>query len=164
MSCFAKRLLPSSKNLPLSSVTAIDISAGALEVAEENAVINKVKITFIREDILKLNPAKLPKASLLVSNPPYVRESEKLKMNRNVLDFEPENALFVPDNDPLIYYRTILNHGKSLLAAGGLVYFEINEALGTETEQLMIQSGYSDIQIIKDLNGKNRIIKGRYNE
>jgi release factor glutamine methyltransferase len=153
-----------AKNLPLSSVTAIDISAGALAIAEENAEINQVKIAFLREDILTLNLQSLAKASLIVSNPPYILESEKVNMNRNVLGFEPANALFVPDNDPLIYYRIILNHGKSLLTSGGQAYFEINEALGAETEQVMNQYGYSDIQIIKDLNGKNRFIKGKFNE
>lgn len=153
-----------AKNLPLSSVTAIEISGDALEIARENAVINEVKINFLKEDLLQLNYLKLPKASVIVSNPPYVRESEKAHMNRNILDFEPEIALFVPDNNPLVYYRSILDTGKSLLAAGGLVYFEINEAMGSEMKQLMIKYGYSDVQVINDINGKNRIIKGRYHE
>jgi len=153
-----------AKNLPLSSVTALDNSEQALKIASENAEINEVKVNFIKEEILKLKSLKLPKATVIVCNPPYVRESEKANMSRNVLDFEPHNALFVPDNDPLIYYRTILENGKNLLADGGLVYFEINEALGIEMEQLMIHYGYSGVQVINDINGKNRIIKGKYHE
>jgi release factor glutamine methyltransferase len=152
-----------SKNLPGAEVTAIDISEGALELAARNAILNNVRIIFKKADLLDLKSAGLPRVSVFVSNPPYVRESERSAMNKTVLDFEPGDALFVTDADPLLFYRAILNCRNFLLLPGGLVYFEINEALGSEMQKLMADAGLSDVNVVRDLNGKNRIIKGRYN-
>jgi release factor glutamine methyltransferase len=150
-----------SKNLPGFEIIGTDNSKGALRMAKKNAMINKVKVHFFRDDILNPDAEYIPPATIIVSNPPYVRESEKKTMHRNVVDFEPPGALFVPDNDPLIFYRSILEKSNSLLSPDGKVYFEINEAMGHELANLMKAKGYTDVVIIKDLNGKERIIKGK---
>jgi len=149
-------------NLPGSSVTGVDISSEAIAAARENANINKVKVLFREGDVF--NPASLnfESAGIIVSNPPYVLESEKKLMNRNVLDHEPFLALFVPDNDPVLFYRAILRIAENSLIPHGKIYFEINEKMGEMVSGLMA-GGYSEIEIIKDLNGKDRIIKGRKN-
>jgi release factor glutamine methyltransferase len=147
-------------NLPCSSVTATDISAGALLTAEENARLNNAAINFVRADIFGADKSEIGKPDIIVSNPPYIRESEKLLMHRNVLDFEPHEALFVPDDDPLVYYRAILNAAKIMLKPGSKIYFEINEAMGINLCRLMESYNYTGIQLIKDINGKDRIIKG----
>jgi release factor glutamine methyltransferase len=151
-----------SKNLPGVEITGTDNSKGALKMAENNARLNKVKVHFLNEDILNPKSENISRAGIIVSNPPYVRESEKKNMNRNVLDFEPESALFVPDDDPLKYFRSILDISKNLLLPEGKVYFEINEAMGTEMVNLMRSKGFSDVNIVKDINGKDRIIKGKF--
>jgi release factor glutamine methyltransferase len=150
-----------SKNFPGVEITATDNSKGALRMAKKNARINNVKVHFVWNDILNPGLENLSGAAIIVSNPPYVRESEKKTMNRNVLDFEPPDALFVPDDDPLIYYKSILEISKSLLLQGGKVYFEINEAMSFEIDSLMKSKGFIDVNIIKDINGKDRIIKGK---
>ena len=149
-----------SKNLPGAVVTGTDISGEALNLAEKNAELNKVKINFIVDDIF--NPVRVleSKAGIIVSNPPYVRESEKQLMNRNVLEHEPHTALFVSDSDPLVYYRAILESAERVLKPGGKVYFEINEAMGNELAQMLEGFRYHDIKLVQDLNGKERIIKG----
>jgi release factor glutamine methyltransferase len=147
-------------NLPYAKVQATDISKDALSLAFKNAGINHVKIDLIQSDIFgPVNPL-LSEAGIIVSNPPYIRHSEKLLMRNNVLDFEPHDALFVPDNDPLIFYRAILESSQKLLPGRGKVYFEINEAMGEEMVRLCESFGLSDIQIVKDINGKARIVKG----
>ena len=147
-------------NMPNASVTATDISWEALEVAGRNAAINNVSITFLEDDILSPADRHGIRSGIIVSNPPYVRNSEKGSLHTNVLDFEPEIALFVDDNDPLKYYRAILKRAEKWLEPGGKIYFEFNEALGREMNDLLVSSGYSNIMIIKDLNGKDRIAKG----
>jgi release factor glutamine methyltransferase len=109
-----------------------------------------------------LNPVKIAdyKAGIIVSNPPYVRDSEKSLMNRNVIDFEPHQALFVPDSDPLVYYKAIALIGNKILNPGGMVYLEINEALDKEMLFLFDSEGYTGLKIIPDLSGKQRILKG----
>ena len=116
-----------AKNLPNAKVTALDISENALEVAKENARINNVDIEFINADIFEYQSDK--KYDVIVSNPPYVRESEKSVMKRNVLDFEPKQALFVTDDNPLLYYKAILNFSKSNLLKNSLIFLEINHLL-----------------------------------
>jgi release factor glutamine methyltransferase len=148
---------------PLSELTGIDISEDALNIARENAVLNKVKVSFIKGDILDFNKTEIGKAGIIVSNPPYVRDSEKSLMGKNVLDFEPHQALFVPDSEPLLYYRAILEIAAHILLPRGRLYFEINEAMGAVLVQLMKLFGYSEIQIIPDINDKERFIKGRKN-
>jgi release factor glutamine methyltransferase len=147
-------------NLPATKVTATDISDEALIVAGQNAVSNNVNIRFIKDDIL--NPAKRDslKSGIIVSNPPYVRNSEKAHIHRNILDYEPHTALFVDDSDPLVFYKAIIYFAQTSLEPGGKIYFEINEAMGMEMNNLLNASGYCNVQIVKDLNGKDRIAKG----
>ncbi len=152
-----------AKNLMGSSVTGTDVSAEAVAVAGENAALNKVSADFIQEDIFSPRYILKKEAGIIVSNPPYIRNSEKVFMNRNVLDHEPGIALFVDDSDPLIYYRKILEAANTILQPGGKVYFEINEAFGREMITLMNRFRYSEAELIKDINGKDRIIKGKRN-
>jgi len=150
-------------NLPFAMLTGIDISDDAIIIARENAVLNNVKVSYIRGDIFTLDPETISKAGIIVSNPPYVRNSEKPLMAKNVLDFEPHLALFVTDSDPLIYYNAILKLAKKILLPGGLLYFEINEAMGRSLVQLFESYDYSEIETVSDINNKERIIKGRKN-
>jgi release factor glutamine methyltransferase len=152
-----------AKNLPGTYVTAIDISPEALETAKLNAADNAVTVSFISADMLV--PDKIPckTAGIVVSNPPYVRESEKKLMHKNVLEHEPHRALFVPDNDPLMFYRAILEAAVTILRPAGLIYFEINEAMGGEVASLAKRYGFKNIAIIKDLNGKERFVKAEKN-
>jgi release factor glutamine methyltransferase len=151
------------KNLPDSKVTGIDISEPVLEIASSNAILNNVAVTFLKADILHPDSMLIPRSEIIVSNPPYVLESEKQLMMKNVLDFEPHSALFVPDDNPLVFYKAIINLSESLLIPGGRLYFEINENKGDEIQQLMISAGYSGVKIIRDINGKNRFVKGIMN-
>jgi release factor glutamine methyltransferase len=150
-------------NLPLANLTGIDISKNALRIARENADMNNVKVLFIKGDILDFNKDSVDKAGIIVSNPPYVRNSEKALMGKNVLDFEPHQALFVENSDPLVFYNAILEHAENILLPGGRLYFEMNEAMGRSLVNLMESCGFSEIEIVSDINGKERIIKGRKN-
>jgi release factor glutamine methyltransferase len=152
-----------ASKLPGASVTGIDNSENSLRLAEENAKLNNVEVSFKNGDILNFDADLVNKAGIIVSNPPYVRHSEKELMNMNVLDFEPHNALFVEDSEPLLYYKCLLEIGKSVLMQPGRIYFEINQAMGSQMKTLMDATGYSDIQILKDLNNRDRIIKGTLN-
>ena len=147
---------------PSWSVTGIDISPEAIAIARENARRNKVEVNFQVADIFDFNEEN-PKYDLVVSNPPYICESEKTSMRPNVLNFEPSSALFVPDSDPLLFYRRIAEIFSPPFRAGlgvGL-FFEINESYGEELKQLLDNLGYTDIQIYKDIYGKDRIIEAR---
>jgi release factor glutamine methyltransferase len=139
----------------------LDISNEALEIAEKNAKMLHASVTFLRCNILEDLP-ELERLDILVSNPPYIPEAGKSEMQRNVLDFEPELALFVPDNDPLLFYRVISDQGKRLLKAGGKIYFEIHEDFGTSVTSLLETMGYSEVRLLKDLNGKDRIVVGKW--
>jgi release factor glutamine methyltransferase len=150
-------------NLPLSQITGIDISEGALIIAKENAQLNNVDVSFLKGDILDFDAKSVEKADIIVSNPPYVRDSEKQLMNKNILDFEPHISLFVPDSDPLIFYKAILKTAEDILRKEGRVYFEINEVMGKQMLKLLEKAGYYDIEIIPDINSKERIIKGTKN-
>jgi release factor glutamine methyltransferase len=150
------------RHMPDAAITALDISEKAIETAKINAAQNNVKIEFLRADILNLEINKLPQAQIIVSNPPYVRESEKVHMHINVLEFEPHTALFVPDEDPLVFYRKILGHSSRILLPRGKIYFEINEAMGNSLSGMMKGFGFKDVSVLKDLNNKERIIKGVY--
>ena len=147
-----------ANNLKLSLVTAIDISEEALEVAIENAKINMINnVQFIKDNILK--PLKLQqKFDIIVSNPPYVCESEKKDMKKNVLLYEPHQALFVKDANPLRYYDAILRYAASGLKTHGRLYFEINENYGEQLMVLLKKYNYEDIELLIDLNGRNRYI------
>jgi release factor glutamine methyltransferase len=150
-----------ASSFPSARVTGIDISPAAIRSAVINAGNNNVTVTFLKADIFKLNPSGLPKSDIIVSNPPYVRNSEKKSMKNNVLGFEPHRALFVPDRDPLKYYRAILAISDNILNAGGSVYFEINETMGKQVSDMFESYKFRDIKILKDINGKERIAKGK---
>ena len=151
------------KSLQEAEVIGIEISDGALKMAKLNAILNNVDISFLKGDIFQIDPDSIPPSGLIISNPPYVLESEKQFMNRNVIDFEPHSTLFVPDEDPLRFYRAILKLSASILVAGGKVYFEINEKQGGGITRLLESAGYSEVKVLNDINGKNRIIKGTRN-
>ena len=144
--------------LPKSNVTAWDISPEALAVATENSKANGCAIAFEEVDILAYRPTG-KQFDIIVSNPPYIKENEKAAMHSNVLDWEPHTALFVPDSDPLLFYRTIAEKGLQMLAPNGTLYFEINRAHGTETMKMLADYGYTDIELRKDFADNDRMIK-----
>lgn len=147
-----------AKAFPAAKVFASDISAEAMAVAKKNAECNKADVSFVIADILREENPAGESYDIIVSNPPYVREMEKVMMNRNVLDYEPHIALFVPDGDPLMFYRHIAEFASKHLRTGGKLYLEINEALGNETAALLEKQGYRPI-IHKDSFGKDRMIE-----
>lgn len=145
-----------------SSVYACDISRKALETARKNAMLNNLDITFIQADILKDKELQITvKPDLIVSNPPYVRESEKQFMADNVTRFEPGIALFVNDEQPLVFYEAIAKFAKESGANGGWLYLEINESLGPEMVALLSSMDFGFVEIRKDLQGKDRMIRAR---
>lgn len=151
------------KNIPQSTVLACDISPVCLETARRNAELNSAELTVFKYDILNRTPEfEFPKLDILVSNPPYVRETEKLLMEKNVLEYEPELALFVPDADPLIFYSRIADFAQLHLKNGARLYFEINEAFGLECSEMLRGKGFSKITLKKDINGKDRMIGCSY--
>lgn len=164
------------KNISNVEVYAIDISEEALETAKKNAQINQVEIHFIQADILKINnleqlPTSNPKLEthnpkletqfdIIVSNPPYVRNLEKQEINPNVLEYEPHLALFVEDEDALIFYRKIAQLALKSLSPNGRLYFEINQYLGKETVELIESFGFKNVVLHKDIYGNDRMIEG----
>ena len=148
-----------AKMLPESHVYALDISEKALVVAKENAKINDANITFIQDDIFTMAKTMTQtKFDIIVSNPPYVRELEKADMRDNVLKWEPHKALFVSDDNPLIFYRKILEFAKTHLNNNGEIWFEINEYLSKEMIDLCHELGFSNVKTHKDFRGKERIM------
>lgn len=147
-----------AKNLPEAKVFALDVSEKALKIARQNAVDNGVTIEFIEADIFDVDLGNL-QFDVIVSNPPYVRELEKETMSPNVLNHEPHLALFVKDDDPLLFYRSILEVANNTLKSKGFLYFEINEFLGNLTRQLVQKLNYCNIELKKDLFMKDRMIK-----
>ena len=145
------------KQLPFAEISAIDISNDALTVAKKNAVLNNVDIHFILQDILK-TVALDQHYDIIISNPPYVRELEKKELKNNVLKNEPHVALFVENDNPLIFYSKIAELAKKYLNKNGLLFFEINQYLGTETIDLVNKKGLKNIQLKKDMFGNDRII------
>ena len=146
-----------AKNLPNAKITALDISKNALEVAKENAELNNVNIDFINADIFEYHSDK--KYDVIVSNPPYVTESEKTLMIKNVLDFEPELALFVEDEYPLRYFEYIIEKSKNYIKKYGLIFFEINDIFEISLTQMISKKYNFKIQFFKDLFDKNRFLK-----
>lgn len=146
-----------SRNLPFSSVTGIDISAEALTVARENAERLHARIQLKEEDIFSYEPKKRS-LDIIVSNPPYIAEEERDAMERNVKDYEPESALFVPDAEPLIYYNRIAEIGIRALTPRGKIYFEINPRFAAPMKEMMHNYGYCEIEIIRDAYGKHRML------
>ena len=147
-----------AKNLTSLNISAIDISPEALLIAKQNAILNKVTIEFIELDIL--NAESLPQEyDVIISNPPYVRELEKEEIKNNVLENEPHLALFVEDENPLIFYNKIADLAKQQLSKNGMLFFEINQYLGKETVNMLVKKGFKNIQLKKDLFGNDRMIK-----
>ena len=147
-----------AKNLNSAVVTSIDVSDDALRIAKLNAKNNNAKVKFICKDILRYSDTE-QKYDVIVSNPPYVRVLEKLEIKKNVLDYEPHLALFVSDDDPLVFYRKIVELSKKILANNGVLYFEINQYLGEETVNLIKQAGFKNVILKKDMSGNDRMIK-----
>jgi release factor glutamine methyltransferase len=146
-----------AKNLPSASVFAIDVSENALATAHKNAERNKVNITFINQNILETEDLK-QQFDIIVSNPPYVRHLEKAEIKKNVLDNEPHLALFVEDNDALIFYRKIAALAQKNLSPNGKLYFEINQYLGKEMIALLEKMNFKNIELRKDIYGNDRMI------
>lgn len=156
-----------AKNLPNAQVFAIDVSEKALKVAKKNAEINQVNINFIQKNILETNNLSqlstnnqqpTTEFDIIVSNPPYVRHLEKEEIKKNVLDYEPHLALFVEDNDALLFYRKIAQLSKTSLTQNGKLYFEINQYLGKETVELLEELEYENIKLLKDIYGNDRMV------
>ena len=148
-----------AKNISNAQVFAIDISEKALATARKNAEINEVNVTFLEENILKTDDLE-QQFDIIVSNPPYVRELEKEEIKKNVLDNEPHLALFVDDNDALIFYRKIAELALKNLSPNGQLFFEINQYLGKEMIELLENMGFKNIELRKDIYGNDRMIRG----
>lgn len=171
-----------AKHLPNATISAIDVSTEALSIAKENAILNNVSVNFMEQDILQIEtlsviankvkqsknnneitssqvPRNDIKFDIIVSNPPYVRELEKVEIKNNVLENEPHLALFVDDNNPLLFYNKIADLAKKHLSKSGLLFFEINQYLGKETIEMLSQKGFSNIELRKDLFGNDRMVK-----
>ncbi|GJH41357.1 release factor glutamine methyltransferase [Capnocytophaga sp. HP1101] len=149
-----------AKALPNAVVTAIDVSEEALEVAKRNAELNAVTVHFLQQDILQIDI--LPnKYDIIISNPPYVRQFEKKEMRDNVLEYEPHLALFVPDNNPLLFYNKIASLAQQSLNPNGSLFFEINQYLGKEMQALLKQKHFTEITLRQDLFGNDRMIKSK---
>jgi len=140
-----------------ASIDAIDNSKEALEIAKSNAILNSVDVNFMFNDVFGISVTK--KYDLIVSNPPYVLNSEKKYMHQNVIDYEPHNALFVEDSNPLIFYEKIALIASKNLNSNGLLFFEINEKFGEQIIDLLLKLNFVDIELKKDINGRDRIIK-----
>ena len=149
-----------AKNLPNAEVFAIDVSDKALATAQKNAEINKVKVTFLEKNILETTDLE-QKFDIIVSNPPYVRNLEKIEINKNVLAYEPHLALFVEDHDALIFYRKIAALAQNNLVENGSLYFEINQYLGKEMILLLEEMQFKNIELKQDIYGNDRMIFGR---
>ncbi len=155
-----------AKNLSDAKLFAIDVSESALEIAQKNAILNEVDIAFGLHDILsgdslffEIKKGKPVKYDVIVSNPPYVRESEKIEMKPNVLDFEPDLALFVPNDDPLVFYSAIADFAVNNLKDSGWLFFVINQYLGEELMKMFKSKGFNNLSLVKDMNGNDRIVK-----
>lgn len=153
-----------SKKFPNAKVEGWDISNDALRIAKGNAELNELNVSFHKVDVLSVSPSEAlslaegKRVDAIVSNPPYICDREKSDMERNVLDHEPHLALFVPDEDPLLFYRKIAELGVEILSTGGRLYFEINRAYGRETVLLLEGLGYSNVQLVQDQFGNDRMV------
>jgi len=147
-----------ARSLPFAAVTATDISAEALEVARDNAAACKTKVSFVIEDALQ--PTSLPDSTfdIIVSNPPYIAQSEDKLMEANVLDYEPHGALFVPDDNPLLFYRSISANALKAGRPGSRLYLEINPLYRSQLCAMLEADGWADVQSVKDIHGKDRFV------
>ncbi|MDE6859143.1 MAG: peptide chain release factor N(5)-glutamine methyltransferase [Duncaniella sp.] len=148
-----------AKNLPYSTVRGVDISAAALEVARQNAELQHAKIDFQKNDALSMVADTKEKYDIIVSNPPYIVEREKKNMCANVLDYEPHLALFIPDDEPLKFYKAISEYAFDSLTNQGKLYFEINPIFSDKLTEMLSSQGWSDIQIYPDMYGKKRVAR-----
>lgn len=147
-----------AKSLKFPIVDAIDISQKAVAVAQNNALSQRVKINFMVDDILSAHIPQNASYDIIVSNPPYITMKEMNDMEKNVLQYEPHTALFVPDSDPLLFYKAIVRYAKGALLNGGRIYFEINSNFGKETALLLANNNFCDINVIKDMYGLDRFV------
>ena len=148
------------KKLPGAQVYACDVSETALEISKKNAVEQKTDIDFLQMNFLDATQwQELPSFNIIVSNPPYVPINDKNSMKQNVLDYEPHLALFVENNDPLVFYKAIAEFGNAKLLAGGTIYVEIHEDLSEAVKRVFLKEGYETIEVRKDLQGKDRMVK-----
>jgi len=150
-----------AKNIPSAQVFAIDVSEKALATAKKNAGLNEVNITFLHQSILETDDLE-QEFDIIVSNPPYVRNLEKEEIKKNVLDYEPHLALFVDDNDALIFYRKIAELAQKNLSASGQLYFEINQYLGKEMIELLERMNFKNIELRKDIYENDRMVKADF--
>lgn len=147
------------KHLPTVKVLALEIAEDSLQIAQENALLNHVDVEFILDDILRPQVSTLSlQPTIIVSNPPYIKEDEKGAMHTNVLAHEPHRALFVSNENPLVFYEAIADFAQKNLAKNGLLFFEINEYLGQQTVELLKSKGFINIELRKDMQGKDRMI------
>lgn len=149
-----------SKKFPAASIISADISKEALAVAAQNAAALHAKVEFLERDMLETSGwNELPMFDAIISNPPYVPEADREEMAAHVVNFEPSVALFVPDNDPLVFYRAIAANGKQHLKRGGAVYVEIHESLGNAVCALFTEAGYNQVELRKDMQERDRMVK-----
>ena len=150
-----------AKNLKESKVIGVEFSQDAIDLSKKNALLNHVAVSFLNGNVLENLPVEIEDKSLdiIVSNPPYIPFKDKEKMEKNILDFEPHMALFVSDENPLVFYKSIAKHATYKLKNKGLLYFEIHEDYGSETKKMLEEIGFENIMILQDLQGKNRMIK-----
>lgn len=147
-----------ARGLKFPIVSAIDISQSALDVAQENAKALKTNVKFDCRDALNLQTVGNERYNIIVSNPPYIADSERAEMDDRVLDYEPATALFVPDEDPLRFYRAIAKWGTQVLLPGGVIYYEINPRYAVEMQSMMQGFGYVGVEIVEDLQSKERFL------
>ena len=148
-----------AKNIKNATVWATDISEKVLETAQKNAISNHVEITFLLHDILKDDITFLPdNLDIIVSNPPYIPQSERVNLHKNVTDYEPNIALFVPDENPLIFYEAITQIAKKILREGGFLYFETHEKFHAELSAMLAKMDFKEVELWNDLNGKPRFV------
>jgi release factor glutamine methyltransferase len=148
--------------IPASKVSAMDVDAMALQVSRKNALLHHVTVNFMHQSIFDAGTGSGENTyDIIVSNPPYVTQSDKLLMSANVTEFEPGIALFVSDDDPLIFYREIIRFSENNLSEKGTIWVEINERFGAETSQLFFDAGYGALKLLKDIHGKDRFIKAK---
>jgi release factor glutamine methyltransferase len=158
------------KNIPVTTVHAIDVSDGAIEIARHNATENKVEVNFFKADVLQENVAELilnqsaqKKFDLIISNPPYVLKSEKESLHTRVSNFEPHLALFVDDSDPILFYRKIALIAKKILKPGGQLWFECHTNFAQNVQQMLLDTGYTDVRLHSDLSGLARFTEATHN-